>query len=169
VVVKACSWKIMHKTGKGLISLNVQTQAGVQEAFRNIHKAAGSEIPILIQKQIAGNREFVVGMTRSPSFGPCVLFGLGGIFTEAFTDTTFRSAPLSLTEAQEMITDIRTKKLVGAFRGMPAVDKAKLSRIIQAVGFISLLHPEIAEIDLNPVLIEEDQPVVVDALMVLNN
>jgi acetyltransferase len=168
VVVKACCWQIMHKTGEGLLALNVQTQADVQKRFRSIRKAVGSDVPILIQEQIAGSREFVIGMTRFPGFGPCLLFGLGGIFTEAFADTTFRAAPLSLTEAREMIADIRAKKLTGPFRKMPAVDKAKLCSAIQTVGFIGLLHPEIAEIDLNPVLIEDDRPVVVDALMLLS-
>ncbi|MCX5856586.1 MAG: acetate--CoA ligase family protein, partial [Deltaproteobacteria bacterium] len=103
VAMKACSWEIMHKTGKGLIALNLQTEEEVRRALRSIRKAAGSDIPVLIQEMVSGNREFVAGMTRFPGFGPCVLFGLGGVLTEALKDTTFRSAPLSMTEAEEMI------------------------------------------------------------------
>ena len=167
VAMKACSWEIMHKTGKGLIALNLQTDEEVRRALRSIRKAAGSDIPVLIQEMVSGNREFVAGMTRFPGFGPCVLFGLGGVLTEALKDTTFRSAPLSMTEAEEMILDIRAKKLVGAFRGMPAVDTTTLAKIMQGIGFIALLHPEIKEIDLNPIIITGSNPVVADALFVL--
>lgn len=167
VAVKACSWQIMHKTGKGLIALNVGTEAKARRAWRAIRKAAGTEVPVLIQEMVAGNREFVAGMTRFPGFGPCVLFGLGGVFTEALKDTTFRSAPLCATEAEEMITDIRAKALTGSFRGLPAVDAAALAGILQGIGFIALLHPEISEIDLNPVIIAGSRPVIADALFVL--
>jgi hypothetical protein len=167
VAMKACSWEIMHKTGKGMIALNLQTEEEVRRALRSIRKAAGSDIPVLIQEMVSGNREFVAGMTRFPGFGPCVLFGLGGVLTEALKDTTFRSAPLSMTEAEEMILDIRANNLLGAFRGMPAVDTTALAKILQGIGFIALLHPEITEIDLNPMIITGSNPVVADALFVL--
>ena len=167
VAVKACSWEIMHKTGRGLIALNVGTDAKVRRAWHAIRKAAGADVPVLVQEMLPGNREFVAGMTRFPGFGCCVLFGLGGIFTEALKDTTFRSAPLSTTEAEEMILDIRAKQLTGEFRGMPAVDKGALAKVLQGIGFIALLHPEISEIDLNPVIITESRPVIADALFVL--
>jgi hypothetical protein len=116
---------------------------------------------------VAGSREFVAGMSRFPGFGPCVLFSLGGVFTEALQDTSLRSAPLSAAEAEEMLTDIRAKALLGEFRGLPAVDGSVLAGILQAAGAIALLHPEIAEIDLNPVIITGAKPVVADALFVL--
>ena len=167
VAVKACAWEIMHKSGRGLIALNIRTEEALRDAFRSIRVAAGREIPILVQEMVAGSREFVAGMTRFPGFGPCVLFGLGGVFTEALKDTAFRSAPLSASEAEEMLTDIRAKALLGEFRGLPAVDAPALAGILQAVGAIALLHPEIAEIDLNPVIIAGSKPVVADALFVL--
>jgi acyl-CoA synthetase (NDP forming) len=167
VAAKACSWEIMHKTGKGLIALNLRTEKEVRLALRSIRQAAGSEVPVLVQEMVSGSREFVAGMTRFPGFGPCLLFGLGGVLTEALKDTTFRSAPLSAAEAQEMLADIRAKKLVGEFRGMPSVDTSALAGILQGVGFIALLHPEIAEIDLNPIIIAGSAPIVADALFVL--
>jgi len=106
-------------------------------------------------------------MTRFPGFGPVLLFGLGGIFTEALQDNSFRLAPLSLTEAAEMVYDIRADKMLMEFRGMPAVDVPALADILQQLSFISLLHPEIAEIDLNPIIIAGSKPVVADALFVL--
>jgi len=167
VVVKACSWDIMHKTGKGLMALNLRTEPEIRRALRSIRQAAGFKVPVLIQEMVSGTREFVAGMTRFDGFGPCVLFGLGGVLTEALRDTTWRSAPLSAAEAQEMLTDIRAKKLVGGFRGMPAVDTAALGGILQGIGFIAVLHPEIAEIDLNPIIIAGSAPIVADALFVL--
>jgi acyl-CoA synthetase (NDP forming) len=169
VAVKACAWEIMHKSGKGLIALNIRTEAALRKAFRAIRKAAGQEIPLLVQEMVSGSREFVAGMTRFPGFGPCVLFGLGGVFTEAIKDAAFRSAPLSATEAEEMLFAIRAKDLLSEFRGLPAVDGPALSGILQAIGFIALLHPKIAEIDLNPVIIEGSKPVVADALFVITN
>jgi acyl-CoA synthetase (NDP forming) len=167
VAVKACAWEVMHKSGRGLLALNVRTEAALRRAFRSIRKAAGREIPILVQEMVSGSREFVIGMTRFAGFGPCVMFGLGGVFAEALKDASFRSAPLSETEAEEMLLDIRAKELLGAIRGLPAVDREALAGILQAVGAISLLHPEITEIDLNPVLIAGSNPVVADALFVL--
>ncbi|MCX5837703.1 MAG: acetate--CoA ligase family protein [Deltaproteobacteria bacterium] len=167
VAAKACAWEIMHKSGRSLIALNIRTEEALRDAFRSIRAAAGKEIPILIQEMVAGSREFVVGMTRFPGFGPCILFGVGGVFTEALKDTAFRSAPLSASEAEEMLTDIRAKALLGEFRGLPAVDRPALTGILQTVGAIALLHPEIVEIDLNPVIIAGSEPVVADALFVL--
>lgn len=166
VAAKACSWEIMHKTGRGLIALNLQTDEEVRCAVASIQKAAGADIPVLIQEMVSGAREFVAGMARFPGFGPCILFGLGGVLTEALRDTTWRSAPLSAAEAQEMLGDIRAKKLIGEFRGMPAADAAALAGILQGLGSIGLLHPEIAEIDLNPIIMAGAAPIVADALFV---
>ena len=111
---------------------------------------------MLVQEMLRGNREFLAGMTRFAGFGAGVVFGLGGVFTEVFNDTTIRMAPIANIDAQEMFADIRAKKLLDEFRGMPKVRTDKLSYIIQTVGNISLLHPEIAEIDLNPIIISGD-------------
>ena len=114
---------------------------------------------------VRGERELVAGSIRQPGFGPCVMFGLGGIFTEALRDTVFRLAPLSRLDALEMLEGIRAKELLGEFRGMPAVDREALAGILQKSGNLLLLHPEIREIDLNPIIIEGSRPVVVDALI----
>jgi acetyltransferase len=167
VAAKACAWEILHKSGRGLIALNLETEAALRAAFRSIRESAGKPVPILVQEMVRGQREFVAGMTRFPGFGPCVLFGLGGVFTEALRDTAIRSAPFGRTEAEEMLSDIRAKALLGEFRGLPAVDIEALSGILRTVGFIAIHHPEIAEIDLNPIIITGSRPVVADALFVL--
>lgn len=167
VVLKGCSEEIAHKTGKGLIHLNLKDESAVCRSFEAIREAAGKEIPVLVARMIRGDRELVAGAIRQPGFGPCVMFGLGGIFTEALQDTVFRLAPLSQAEAQEMLAAIRARKLLDEFRGMPAADREALADILQKVGNLLLLHPEIREIDLNPIILEGSRPVVVDALITL--
>lgn len=168
VAVKGCHPALAHKTGKGLIYLDQRDELALLRAYRAIQEAAGEEIPVLVAQMIGGSREFTAGMTRQPGFGPCVMFGLGGIFTEALKDASFRAAPLSKTEAEELLTSIRAAELLGSFRGLPAVDRDSLAEILQIISFIPLLHPEILEIDLNPILISGSKPVVVDALAVLS-
>jgi acetate---CoA ligase (ADP-forming) len=168
LALKGCSPEILHKTGKGLIHLNLQDEKGTASAFHAIQRTSGSPVPVLVQEMISGSREFLMGMTRFPGFGPVLLFGLGGIFAEVLKDTAFRAAPLSLVEAEEMAYDIRSRKLLEGFRGMPAVDISALAVILQKLSFIAVLHPEIAEMDLNPLIVSDDKPIVVDALMILN-
>lgn len=167
VALKACHWEIMHKSGKGLIALNIESAAKLKVAFKKIRQAAGKSVPVLVQEMLAGNREFLAGMTRFAGFGACVVFGLGGVFTEIHRDTTIRMAPLTDADTKEMFADIRARQLLDEFRGMPPVKTDKLSGILQAVGNIALLHPEIAEIDLNPIIINGARPVIADALIVL--
>jgi acyl-CoA synthetase (NDP forming) len=168
VALKACSWEIMHKSGKGLIALNIENATQLKDNFSSIQKAAGKGVPVLVGEMLRGNREFLAGMTRFAGFGPCVVFGLGGVFTEIYRDTTIRLAPLADGDVEEMFADIRAKELLQEFRGMPKVKLEKLIKIIRAVGDISLLHPEIAEIDLNPIIVSGANPVVADALIVLS-
>ncbi len=167
VALKACSWEIMHKSGKGLIALNIENASELKDNFQSIRKAAGKPVPLLVQEMLEGSREFLAGMTRFAGFGPGVVFGLGGVFAEIYKDTTLRLAPLADADAREMFAEIRAHKLLDEFRGMPEVKLDRLSKIIQVVGNISLLHPEIAEIDLNPIIISGANPVVADALIVL--
>ncbi len=167
VAIKACSWDILHKSGKGLIVLHVEHAAQAEEAFDNIRKAAGRHVPVLVQEMVEGNREFLAGMTRFAGFNPCVVFGLGGVWTEVHRDTTLRQAPLANMDAEEMLSDIRSSKMLGPYRGLPPVKMEVMTRILKTVGNIALLHPEIAEIDLNPIILRGDEPVVADALMVL--
>ncbi|MCK9229335.1 MAG: acetate--CoA ligase family protein [Syntrophales bacterium] len=169
VALKACSWEIMHKSGAGLIALNIDSAERLRDAFLSIRNAAGNPVPVLVQEMLRGNREFLAGMTRFEGFGPCVVFGLGGVFTEIYRDTTLRVAPIADTDAEEMFEDIRARELLHDFRGMPPVDSDRLRDIVKAVGTVALLHPEIAEIDLNPIIISGADPVVADALIVLGD
>ena len=110
----------------------------------------------------------MIGMHRDPSFGPSVMFGLGGIFTEILQDVTFRIAPLLKRDALDMMRSIRGNKILEAFRGMPAVNSKILCNALVSVGKLALDHPQISEIDINPLIIRGSKPVVVDALILLS-
>ncbi|HPJ37914.1 MAG TPA: acetate--CoA ligase family protein, partial [Spirochaetota bacterium] len=113
--------------------------------------------------------EFAAGVIRHPGFGPAVMFGVGGIFTEALRDMVFRHAPLRRSGAEDMLFDIRSHALLREFRGLPGVDIDTLAVMIQTLSFLPLLHPEILEIDINPIIIAGTKPVAADALVVLSS
>jgi acetate---CoA ligase (ADP-forming) subunit beta len=168
LVMKGCSSQIAHKTEKGLIHVDIRTLKEAKKAFNEIIAGMkGFEGGVLVQEMIKGRRELVMGMTRDAQFGPCVMFGLGGIFTEILKDISFRRAPLKNKDALDMMNEIRGHKILDAVRGMKTVNKKLLIDMLINIGRISMEIPEISEIDLNPVIISESEPVVVDALIVL--
>lgn len=167
VVMKGCSAELSHKTEAGMVALNITDAKQVAQMFDELSNKAKNLDGILVEKMVKGSREFVIGLSRDPSFGPCVMFGLGGIFTEALKDVTFRVAPLTKEDALEMIDEIKTKKLLCEFRGAPAIDRDALAKALVGVGDLGVKYDAIAEIDINPLIICGDKPVAVDALVVL--
>lgn len=167
VVMKGCSADLSHKTEAGMVALNITDAEQVARVFDELTGKAKNLDGILVEKMVKGSREFVIGLTRDTSFGPCVMFGLGGIFTEALKDVTFRVAPLTREDALDMIDEIKTQKLLGEFRGSPAVDRNALAKALVGVGELGVKYDAIAEIDINPLIICGDKPVAVDALVVL--
>jgi acetyltransferase len=167
VALKGCSPEIAHKTEKRLVHLSLKNESEVREAYRAV-TAVAQQIPVLVSEMVHGNREMLAGMTRFPGFGPCLMFGIGGIFAEAVRDFALRAAPLSKTEAEEMIVDLSSSKILGEYRGLPAANVTALTSIICTLASISLIHPEITEIDINPLIISGSQPVAVDALIILS-
>jgi acetyl-CoA synthetase (ADP-forming) len=167
LVMKGCSAELAHKTEAGMVALNIGNIEEVAAVFEEFTDKAKNLDGVLIEKMVKGSREFVIGLSRDAQFGPCVMFGLGGIFTEALKDVTFRVAPLSKQDALEMIDEIKTKKLLGEFRGSPAVDREALARALVGVGDLGMKYDSIAEIDINPLIISGNQAVAVDALVVL--
>jgi acetyl-CoA synthetase (ADP-forming) len=168
LVIKGCSANITHKTEKGLIRVDIRNEDEAQSAFNEIMAAMnGDDKAILVQQMIKGQRELVVGLTRDSQFGPCVMFGLGGIFTEVLNDTVFRVAPLERRDAMEMMQEIKACRILEAVRGMAAADKDILANILITVGRIGIENDIIQEIDINPVIITGGQPVAADALVLL--
>jgi acetyl-CoA synthetase (ADP-forming) len=168
VVLKGSSSTLTHKTELDMVELNIKNEKALEDAYQSLEKRGGRKIDgILVQQMIKGKREFVAGLIRDPQLGPCVMFGLGGIFTEALQDVTFRVAPLEIEDALEMMNEIKAKKLLDSFRGKPAVNKDILANVLKNLGRIGLEIPEIAEIDINPLIIKNGIPIAVDALVVL--
>jgi len=167
LVMKGCSAELAHKTEAGMVALNIGNIEEVAAVFEEFTDKVKNLDGVLIEKMVKGSREFVIGLSRDPQFGPCVMFGLGGIFTEALKDVTFRVAPLSKQDALEMIDEIKTKKLLDEFRGSPAVDREALARALVGVGDLGMKYDSIAEIDINPLIISGNKAVAVDALVVL--
>lgn len=167
VVLKGSAPDLAHKTEAGLVEIGLPDAESVAAASARLWPLLPEGGGLLVQEMAAGKREFLVGMTRDAQYGPCITFGLGGIFAEALNDTVLRLAPVSEHEALAMMDEIRAKALLGPVRGLPAVDRPALARAIMGVGAAALAHPEIAEIDINPVIITGDRPVAVDALVVL--
>jgi acetyl-CoA synthetase (ADP-forming) len=168
VVIKACAANIAHKTEKGLIRVDVRNEQETIAAFDEIAAGiTGAEKSVLVQQMIKGPRELVIGLTRDPQFGPCVMFGLGGIFTEVLNDTAFRVAPLEKGDALDMMQEIKAHKILEAVRGMEPVDRELLGDMLITVGRIGIENENIKEIDINPVIISNGKPVAVDALVVL--
>ena len=167
VVMKGCSAELAHKTESGMVKLNVGNSEEAARVFDELTAKMKNLDGVLIEKMVKGSREFVIGLSRDPQFGPCVMFGLGGIFTEALKDVTFRIAPLSKEDSLEMIDEIKTKKMLGEFRGSPAVDREALAKALVGIGELGMSCDSIAEIDINPLIICGDKPGAVDALVVL--
>lgn len=169
LVLKVDSPRIAHKTEKGLVITGIASEEALKRSFEKllaIHAPKKDEA-VLVQEMVEGKRELAMGLIRDPQFGPCVMFGLGGIFLEVLNDVTFRVAPIDMTDAVEMLGEIRAHKILGQVRGMPEANKEKLARMLVTLGEIGLNFPEIKEIDLNPVILRGSEPVIVDALIVL--
>lgn len=169
LVLKGCSSQISHKTEKNLIRVDIRNEEEARAAFEEISAGIGDGDGILVQEMVKGQRELVIGLTRDPQFGPCVMFGLGGIFTEILKDISFRVAPLEERDALEMMKEIKGARILDGVRGMEPADLDAFSRILITVGQIGLENERISEIDINPVIISGNQPVAVDALVVLSN
>lgn len=170
VVLKGLGSKLLHKTERGLVHLGLDTPEDVIRAAEAISREASSDLEgILVQPQIKGRREFVMGITRDPIFGPVVMFGLGGVFTEAMADFSLRLAPLNEQDALAMISEIRARRLLAAFRGEAAADTDALAKALVGISRLACEHPEVGEVDVNPLLVTpEGKIVAVDALVALS-
>ena len=167
VVLKVSGATLAHKTEVGGVALNLRSEQEVRNEARRLLKIPGCE-GLLVEEMVQGDRELVCGLVRDRQLGPCVMFGLGGIFTELLDDAVFRVAPITAADAAEMMTEIRSAKVLGAFRGQAPVNRETLAAILVGLGDIGLRHQAVEAIDINPVKVRHDgTPVVVDALVTL--
>jgi succinyl-CoA synthetase beta subunit len=171
VAVKLCGRAIAHKTERGLLRLGVRDVAAAREAAAALLAAArpeDGEVGVLVSRMVEGKRELIAGCALDPTFGRCVMLGIGGIFAEVLADVVFRLAPLTRTDAEEMIGDLQNQKWLGDFRGEPAVDRQKLVDILVGLGEVACAEPHIASIDVNPLIVSNGVPIAVDALIEVN-
>ena len=160
VVMKISGPKILHKTDVGGVRLNLAGDEEVRQAYEemiaSVKKHLGDDVEIwgvLIQKMLAPGKEIILGMTRDPRFGPLLMFGLGGIYTEALRDVAFRLAPIRENVAKEMVKDIRSHRLLEGVRGEPPSDLDAVAECLMRLSQLVTDHPNIMELDINPLLV----------------
>jgi acetyltransferase len=159
VVMKIVSPDLLHKSDAGGIRLGLCGEEAVRAAYAEMISGIRAGHPearlegVMIEAMAPMGTEVIVGMRRDPSFGPLLMFGLGGIYVELFTDVAFRIAPVSREEAYEMIRATRAGKLLSGFRGQPPADLGAVVDCIQRLGEIALDFPEIEEAEINPLLV----------------
>jgi acyl-CoA synthetase (NDP forming) len=177
VVMKIVSRQILHKSDAGGVKLNLASKSEVEDAFREISASAAAYDPnavidgVLVQKMASGGEEIILGVKRYPIFGPLLMFGFGGIFVEIFRDVAFRLAPIGRNEARRMVRSIKSFKLLSGFRGRPRTDIPELERIMVKLSDMAVNHPEIVEMDVNPLLVhaEGHGATVADVRMILKS
>ncbi len=169
VVLKGNGAKLTHKSEKGLVHLALSSATQVREAALEILESAGNDLQgYVVQPMQRGRREFVAGLMRDPVFGAIVMFGLGGVFTEALDDVVFRAVPIDEKEAEIMLDTIQATNLLGDYRGEQAADRKALINCLLGLSKLAVERPEVAEVDINPLLVGPDgQVCAVDGLVVL--
>ena len=171
VFIKAIGKELMHKTEHGLVFGNIMDETQVRQTVAMLEQAQMNQIDgYLVQSQVDGKRELTAGLFQDSQFGPVVMFGVGGIFAEALDDVVFRLAPLTDTDAQEMIDSIHAQSLLRDFRGEQAVNRKTLVKILMSLSRLAETIPEISEVDINPFVVSSDgNMTAVDALIVLGD
>jgi acyl-CoA synthetase (NDP forming) len=173
VVLKISSVDITHKSDAGGVKVNLADEAAVQKAYDEIMASCTAKHPdadiegIAVQTMAQIGTEVIIGMTKDPSFGPVLMFGLGGIFVEVLKDVAFRIVPLEQQDAAEMIGEIKGGKLLEGYRGSDPADTACLEQVLLRLSGLVDQTEGIAEIDMNPVFAYKQGAVVVDARIIL--
>jgi acetyltransferase len=169
VVLKIDSPDIVHKTDVGGVVLDVRTADDVRAAFTEMSARVRERMPdaringVVVERYVSGGRETIIGVSQDPSFGPVIMFGLGGIYVEAIQDVAFRVQPVSDIDAHEMVRSIRGVKLLTGMRGEAPSDMDAIEDAIQRVSQLVGDNPAIIEMDINPFLSLESGGIAVDA------
>jgi acetate---CoA ligase (ADP-forming) len=175
VVLKVASPEISHKTDVGGVAVGIADAEALRAAWERMDRSVRSAAPKAridgyeVESQIPGGKEVLIGVQRDPSFGPIVVFGMGGIYVETLRDVTFRLAPMRPLSAQHMIESVRGYPLLRGVRGEPPSDLAALAEAIERVSQLAVERPEVGELDLNPLIVRPagHGVVAVDARIVL--
>ncbi|KAF0159603.1 MAG: acyl-CoA synthetase [Syntrophaceae bacterium] len=170
VALKICSEAVPHKTERGGVVLNIKDTSALSKAVREMkHKFSGIPHALLVQKMARPGTELILGVRRDPVFGPVVLAGIGGIFTEIFRDTAIDLAPVDEKAALAMLRRLKGIALLDGYRGQEPLDIVAISKAISALSRLISEHPDILEIDVNPFIAYPEGAVAVDALVRLDS
>jgi len=173
VVLKIVSPDILHKWDLGGVILNLKSATEVKDAHNKIlenvkrHKPDAKIVGVLVQEMAPSSTEVIVGSIKDPQFGPALMFGLGGVFVEVLKDVTFRIAPITETDAREMMTEVKGYPILKGYRGQPPADIDAIVKILMNTSRLVIDHMEIKELDLNPIMVYENGAKTVDARIIL--
>ena len=156
-----------HKTERGLVHMGITDRSLMERAFHHLQEQLNGQGRILIQKQVKGDYELIAGFLRDDQFGPCVMFGLGGILAELDPDVVFAMAPLDKARALRLMDRIRGRALLKGFRGMRPLDRDAMADILVSLGALGMACPEVQQIDINPFVVSGGIPLAVDANVML--
>jgi acetyl coenzyme A synthetase (ADP forming)-like protein len=163
VAMKTADGDVVHKTDVGAVRLDLRSDADVERSFAVITAAVGGTAGVLVQPMAQRGVETIVGLVQDPAFGPLIMFGTGGTSVELLQDQSFRILPLTDVDARELVRSTRGSALLFGYRGGEPADTDALEHLLMRVGLLAEAHPEVAEIDLNPVLVSPAGALVVDA------
>jgi acyl-CoA synthetase (NDP forming) len=167
VVLKGLMPGEVHKTEHGLVKLGIMDKTLLEAAFHRIQEELDHRGRILIQKEVKSDYELIAGFVRDDQFGPCVMFGLGGIFSELEPDVVFAMAPLDRESALKLINRIRSRRLLQGFRGITPLKEDTIADILVNLGNVGIAYPQIEQIDINPLAVSKGTPLAVDANIIL--
>ena len=164
VVLKAERPKLTHKSDAGAVRLGLIDGAAVAEAFEDFSRRLGAG-PALLQRQAGPGAELILGARRDPLFGPIVMAGLGGVWTEILDDVALRLAPIEAEEARTMLDELKGQKVLSGFRGCRPMDVAGFARLIADLSQWFCAAIWLDELDLNPIIAHGDEFTIVDVRM----
>ena len=173
VVLKIISPQIIHKTDFGGVILNVANERELAIQYEKLISGVRSKEPsaairgVLVEKMMPPSTEVIVGGIRDKQFGPSVMFGIGGIFAEAYDDVTFRIAPIDRIDALNMIHELRGARILEGMRGRTPLDLDAVTNILACVSNMMCEHDAITQLDLNPVILYPDGACAVDSHIIL--
>ena len=173
VVLKIVSPQILHKSDVGGVVLDINNKEELQTAYEKLIEDVARKAPsakilgIQLGKMMPASTEVIIGGIKDPQFGPSIMFGLGGIFTEIYDDVAFRVAPIDEIDATNLIHELKGYKLLEGARGKPPADLRSMVNILINVSNLMIEHDSISQLDLNPVIVYPDSACAVDSRMVL--
>ncbi|HIK00417.1 TPA: acetate--CoA ligase family protein [archaeon] len=172
VVMKVVSPEIVHKTEAKAVAVGLKTVEEVAQAFETLQKNAraykkGAKIHGVLIQEMASGKEVIIGAIKDVQFGPTVMFGIGGVLVEIMKDVTFRVAPISKLDAQEMLHELKGYKILQGVRGQKPINESAILNILLKVSQLVSENPQIKELDINPLFVNEKEAKAADARIIL--